>query len=146
MKLLAKDRNLRPASAQEVALAIHAIESDPTMLLTNAERVVRGERTAPPTPPPNKRRRKLPWIAAAVLLGAILVMGVVITLRTKHGTLVVNLPEAERAVGDAAYIESLESAVRINPRLWKVHASLVQHYRQKGDRKKAEYHQKRAAP
>ena len=56
------------------------------------------------------------------------------------------LAQLEQAVGDPAYLQNLETAVRINPRLWQVHEQLADHYRRQGDRVKAEYHQKRALP
>jgi len=56
------------------------------------------------------------------------------------------LADCERATGDPAYVETLESAVRINPRMWKIHEFLAEHHRDKGDKEKAAYHRKRAVP
>ena len=44
-----------------------------------------------------------------------------------------------------ARIEALEMAVRIEPRMWKVHEELAQHYAGR-DPAKADYHRKRAVP
>jgi predicted CXXCH cytochrome family protein len=68
-----------------------------------------------------------------------------VTLR-RHSVQLLLLADCERAVGDPAYVQTLESAVRINPRLWKMHAFLADHYRRQGDSEKADYHQKRAVP
>jgi predicted CXXCH cytochrome family protein len=55
------------------------------------------------------------------------------------------LATCQQALGNAgAYIEALQTAVRINPRLREVHQVLAQHFRQKGDAERADYHQKRA--
>jgi predicted CXXCH cytochrome family protein len=57
------------------------------------------------------------------------------------------LADCERALGNSsAMIDALEHAVAINPRLWKAHRHLAQHYRQKGDSARAEWHAKRAVP
>lgn len=56
------------------------------------------------------------------------------------------LADCERAAGNPGFIQSLEGAVRINPRLWKVHKLLADHYRRRGEEERAEYHQKRAVP
>ena len=56
------------------------------------------------------------------------------------------LADCERSTGDPGYIRSLEEAVRINPRLWKVHQLLADHYRRRGDEERAEFHRKRAVP
>lgn len=57
------------------------------------------------------------------------------------------LAECERSLGNrAAADESLQNAVRINPRLWKVHEELAEKFRRQGDESRAEYHRKRAVP
>jgi predicted CXXCH cytochrome family protein len=55
--------------------------------------------------------------------------------------------DCEKALGnpDAAR-EALETAVRINPRLWKVQQALAEHYRREGDPARADWHQQRAVP
>jgi tetratricopeptide (TPR) repeat protein len=47
---------------------------------------------------------------------------------------------------DEAAIVAWETAARINPRLWKVHRHLADHYRQLGNADKAAWHTRRAAP
>jgi predicted CXXCH cytochrome family protein len=57
------------------------------------------------------------------------------------------LADCERALGHSqASLDALHNAVRINPRLWKVHRNLAQHYRQQGDLERAAWHERRAAP
>jgi hypothetical protein len=67
------------------------------------------------------------------------------TLR-RHSQQQLLLADCERVVGDPAYIQTLASAVRINPRLSKVHAYLAEFYRDKGDKEKADFHKKRVVP
>lgn len=65
----------------------------------------------------------------------------------RHSTQWLLRADCERAAGNpAAAIVSLETAVRINPRLWKVHQSLADYYRRAGDRQRAEWHELRAGP
>jgi len=57
------------------------------------------------------------------------------------------LADCEQALGnDAGTVESLEIAVRINPRLWKAHRYLAETYRQQGDAARAAWHQRLAVP
>jgi predicted CXXCH cytochrome family protein len=57
------------------------------------------------------------------------------------------LASCERALGHpAAEEDALQTAVRINPRLWQVQRELAARYRQKGDQKRAAWHQARAVP
>jgi hypothetical protein len=57
------------------------------------------------------------------------------------------LADCERILGnEAAAYSALESAVRINPRLWKVHRDLADHYRKQGNEEKARWHERRAIP
>ena len=49
-------------------------------------------------------------------------------------------------VGLRTRLEALTTAVRINPRLWKVHQHLAQHYRQNGNPERAAWHERRAVP
>jgi hypothetical protein len=52
-----------------------------------------------------------------------------------------------KALGDErGSTEALETATRINPRLWNVHRFLAEFYRQQGDAEKATFHQRRAEP
>src|SRR5205807_3140979 len=77
MRLLAKNRAERPASAEDVADAIRALENDQTMVLPG-DPAKSGERVSSASPsssPAQKRSRKLPVIAAGVLLAAALVAG-----------------------------------------------------------------------
>ena len=57
------------------------------------------------------------------------------------------LADCERAVGHAdAMAEALGMAVRINPRLWKAHRALADHYARRGDAERAAWHRVRAVP
>jgi hypothetical protein len=57
------------------------------------------------------------------------------------------LADCERAQGNTAEsIAAFEQAVRINPRLWKVHRMLAEHYRRLGNNEKAAWHEARAVP
>ncbi len=56
------------------------------------------------------------------------------------------LADCERASGDPGFIQSLEEAFRINPRLWKVHKLLADLYRRRGDQARGDSHRERAAP
>jgi hypothetical protein len=57
------------------------------------------------------------------------------------------LADCERALGNtAASIAAFETAVRINPRLWKVQRYLADYYRRTGDEKTAAWHAARAIP
>jgi predicted CXXCH cytochrome family protein len=67
------------------------------------------------------------------------------TLR-RHSVQMLLLADCERKIGEPGYIQTLESAVRINPRLVRVHAHLADHYRDRGDAAKADYHRKRVVP
>jgi hypothetical protein len=67
----------------------------------------------------------------------------VATLRRDAAPLLL-LAECQRAVGDPGYVESLETAVRFNPRLWETHKQLADHFRNQGNLAKASYHDKRS--
>lgn len=55
--------------------------------------------------------------------------------------------QCEQALGNPAGQEqALLSAVRINPRLWKVHTQLAEIHRRRGDERGAEFHEARAVP
>jgi predicted CXXCH cytochrome family protein len=56
------------------------------------------------------------------------------------------LADCQKALGDPAAVDSLEMAVRITPRLWKIHQYLADHYRRQGDKKRAAWHERRAVP
>jgi hypothetical protein len=57
------------------------------------------------------------------------------------------LARCQNALGDAgAEYEALRAAVRINPRLWKVHQRLAEEAGRRGDRAGAEWHRARAVP
>jgi tetratricopeptide (TPR) repeat protein len=59
----------------------------------------------------------------------------------------VTLAECERLLGNAAaHKEALLAAVRINPRLWKVHRQLAEIFHAEGDSERAEWHERRAVP
>lgn len=64
----------------------------------------------------------------------------------RHSTQWLLRADCERASGSPAAIDALETAVRINPRLWKVHQSLAVYYREMGDGKRADWHERRALP
>ncbi len=93
LKLLAKKRDERPPSAEAVVAAIQAIENDQTVRLTSPHSSVkRPNRATAPRP----LRRKLPLvIAAAVVLAVVLLLGAIITLKTRHGSLVVKVTEPD---------------------------------------------------
>jgi tetratricopeptide (TPR) repeat protein len=55
--------------------------------------------------------------------------------------------ECEQVVGNPAAAEdAMETAVRINPRMWVVHKHLAEFYRRQGKTDRAEWHLKRADP
>jgi hypothetical protein len=57
------------------------------------------------------------------------------------------LAECEKRLsGTEAGFAALEMAVRISPRLARIHESLARYHRQKGDAARAEHHQRRAVP
>src|SRR5262249_17913585 len=57
------------------------------------------------------------------------------------------LADCQRALGNHdACVEALLTAVRINPRLWKVHQFLAGHYRRQGGQERAQWHEERAVP
>ena len=106
MRLLAKDRNQRPASANEVILTLRSIleslkaptpatQPVPVVPLTqatdNREANARAPQTlvAPPRPQPNAKGRKprrWPLIAAGLAgLAALIVAGVIIIIRDREG-------------------------------------------------------------
>ena len=64
----------------------------------------------------------------------------------RHSMQLLLLADCERSAGDPAYIQTLESAVRINPRLGKIHGQLADHFSRTGDKEKADYHKKRTGP
>ena len=45
-----------------------------------------------------------------------------------------------------ADVAALETAVRINPRIWQLQQHLAELYRQRGDAERAAWHQRRAVP
>jgi Doubled CXXCH motif (Paired_CXXCH_1) len=68
------------------------------------------------------------------------------TLR-RHAVDYLLLAKCERAAGnDAAEHEALTTAVRINPRLWRVHQHLAERARRAGDKERAKWHELRAVP
>jgi predicted CXXCH cytochrome family protein len=57
------------------------------------------------------------------------------------------LADCEKSLGnEAAMIEALTTAVRINPRLWKIHAFLAEDSQRRGDVERAAWHRTRAVP
>ncbi len=65
----------------------------------------------------------------------------------RHSTQWVLLADCEKALGnEGAAVEALSNAVRINPRLWKLHRYLAEHFRRRGDAGRAAWHQQRAVP
>ena len=57
------------------------------------------------------------------------------------------LADCQRKLGnDAALKAALLGAVRINPRLWKVHQHLAELFRAEGNSEQAEWHERRAVP
>jgi tetratricopeptide (TPR) repeat protein len=65
----------------------------------------------------------------------------------RHAMQWVLLANCEHALGRPdAEEDALRTAVRINPRLWQVHRELAARYRQKGDPRRAQWHQARAVP
>ncbi len=65
----------------------------------------------------------------------------------RHATDWLHLATFARAAGDEPAAEAaLLTAVRINPRLSKVHRFLAEHYQKQGNVDKADYHQLRAVP
>ncbi|MCI0681927.1 MAG: hypothetical protein L0Y71_07470 [Gemmataceae bacterium] len=55
--------------------------------------------------------------------------------------------DCERDAGNRpGMIDALRTAVAINPRLWKAHLSLADHYRSAGDAMRADWHKRRAVP
>ena len=57
------------------------------------------------------------------------------------------LADCEKALGrEGAWVEALTTAARINPRLWRVHSALADHYQRSGDAQKSAWHRARAVP
>jgi predicted CXXCH cytochrome family protein len=57
------------------------------------------------------------------------------------------LGDCQKALGNqTAYVQALEMAVRIDPRMVQVHQILAQYYRQHGDAQRAHWHEVRAVP
>jgi hypothetical protein len=57
------------------------------------------------------------------------------------------LADCRRGLGDQdAAVAALENAVRIDPRLWKIHQLLAEHYRRQGNQERAAWHDLRAIP
>jgi tetratricopeptide (TPR) repeat protein len=57
------------------------------------------------------------------------------------------LAECERVLGNGpAQISALQTAARVNPRLWKIHQQLADHFHRQGDLHTAEFHRQRAVP
>jgi Cytochrome c554 and c-prime len=70
-----------------------------------------------------------------------------LTALRRHSVDWLLLADCERALGRPdAWAEALVRAARINPRLWKVHQALADHYQRKGDAEKAAWHRRRAVP
>jgi hypothetical protein len=108
MELLAKDRQQRPASAQKVVETIQTIENDRTVVLAIGPSAAENLELRAPLAGASVRR--LPLIiglAAAVLVAALLTFGALITFRTEHGTLVLNVPEPDVKV----FIDGTEKLV-----------------------------------
>ncbi len=96
LRLLAKDREQRPASAQAVAEELASFAADVIGTETRSVVVSRETKHPPATEPPRRKRRGLRIAAVAmVLLGLTAVLGAVFTLRTKEGTLVVQVSEPD---------------------------------------------------
>jgi predicted CXXCH cytochrome family protein len=68
-----------------------------------------------------------------------------VTELTRRAADWLKLAECEPA-GSPAAVQSLETAVRIDVRLWQVHQYLAEHYRRQGDLERAAWHQQRAVP
>lgn len=67
--------------------------------------------------------------------------------RRRHADDWLVLADCEKALGNqAAAVQALQSAARINPRLVSVHQFLAQHFQRQGDAARAAFHQKRAVP
>jgi predicted CXXCH cytochrome family protein len=65
----------------------------------------------------------------------------------RHPTDWLLLADCRRQLGEErAAQEALTRAVRIDPRLWKVHQHLAEHSRRAGDAERAAWHQRRAVP
>jgi predicted CXXCH cytochrome family protein len=65
----------------------------------------------------------------------------------RHPTDWLLLAECERALGnETAAFEALETAVRIDPRLGRIHQYLAEHHRGLGNRERAAWHARRAVP
>jgi hypothetical protein len=78
--------------------------------------------------------------------GAILVLRELQSLR-RHPTDWLLLADCEAALGNrTAATTALTTAVGIDPRLWRIHATLADHYRQFGNLERANWHQQRALP
>jgi hypothetical protein len=57
------------------------------------------------------------------------------------------LADCESHLGhEAAARQAQETAVGINPRLWRVHQRLAEHHRRQGDDRRAAWHEQRATP
>jgi hypothetical protein len=57
------------------------------------------------------------------------------------------LADEEGAVGNGTgSVAALETATRIDPRLWKTHQKLADYYQRQGDEKRAAWHRQRAVP
>jgi hypothetical protein len=68
------------------------------------------------------------------------------TLR-RHAVDWLLLADCEKALGnDAGMEKALQTAVGIDPRRWKVHQYLAEHYRGRGDKERAAWHEQRAVP
>jgi hypothetical protein len=97
MRLLAKQPEQRPESAQEVAAALAAIAENKRAAFTKG-----GGPQRPPWPagakkgaPPSRNPRRRALTGAAVLFVGLVVAGVVFSLKTRHGTLVVTVTEPD---------------------------------------------------
>src|SRR5262249_9132512 len=65
----------------------------------------------------------------------------------RHAVDYLLLAKCEKAAGnDDAEREALTTAVRINPRLWRVQQHLAERARRAGDEERAKWHQARAVP
>ncbi len=70
-----------------------------------------------------------------------------LTRLRRHSTDWLLLADCERALGNPAAADAaLETAVRINPRLWKVHQYRAEQGARRGDADRAAWHRQRAVP
>lgn len=83
----------------------------------------------------HRQRRDLEAIALLKQLGEM----------RRHAPQWLLMAECQRVVGNhAAMEEALQTAVRIDPRLWHIHKALAEIYQKRGDLERAAFHAKRA--